>query len=1310
MAKNIYSNDIDNNLDVSAATYLGGSGDDATNAVDISIAGDVVIVGGLSSNSAGFSGAKVDLLGGGQGSIVRYDSQTNEVISTTKLPGKVLDLQVSDNGDIAVAYEGGIAVLNADASQVKWSLSRSDVSRISISKSGKVAVMRDITGSKGTDRIELFDNTGKELQSWKTDKYTRHFYDVAVTDQNGGQVIGVGYEQKTNILQVGFAQSWSFEGEEQWKNYDYSAQDLDPKQENLMADTRIERVSIGRDGELYMAAYVNGGFNFSQFERDPYDLNQKADKENVIVDKYNNSYNTDSIALSYYGQYNLKDGDLIKGQPLLGRASGDKGNSVKVNSITATEDGTVILGGVAAYGIENRENQTIEGQQVNPYTALDGYIAVISPDLKERFAWNAIASKSSNTVVAARNGIVAAGSTINYQGEQITHNAIQEEKGGGADSHLVVIGGNDPLSNVELAPIVNPTPVEAPKNEGSNPAPVEESKTGGSNPVPVEEPKTGGSNPVPVEESKTGGSNPVPVEESKTGGSNPVPVEEPKTGGSNPVPVEEPKTGGSNPVPVDSPKTNIIQDNSSISFKDRYSNGIDNNLDISAATYLGGAEDDVSKAVDISLDGKTVLVGGTLRADLGVEKTTLLGGGTGSIVRYDNQTNEVISVTELPKRVSDIQVADNGDIVVAYGGGFAVLNADATEVKWSKSLEGASRISVSESGKIAVMQDIRKDSDRVVLFDAQGNEIQSWETGSTGRHFNDVVVTDKNGGQLIATGYDQKHSDLQVAFTQSWSYEGEQQWQNYNYNPNDIKADRLTADTRGERLTIGQDGKLYIAHYINGGTGASIFSREALDLSQSAKEENVVTDKYNNPYNTGPMSMIYYGEYDLNNGELVKGQSLLGRRDGDNGNTVKIDSISVTKDGTVILGGTSAYGIENRKERTIEGQQANTYTALDGYIAVISPDFKERFWSPVSSKSSNAVAAERNGVIAVAATTNYDGDQITHNAVQEKKGGQADGFLVVIGGEDPLSNVDLTPTDDSNVINPVTPVDNPVVAPVDNPVVAPVDNPVVAPVDNPVVAPVDNPVVAPVDNPVVAPVDNPVVAPVDNPVVAPLDNPVVAPVDNPVVAPVDNPVVAPLDNPVTPVSSFGHSEDIQTIPDVPKVAGLIDLRQIDLNNDGQFDKSVTLEFSEIKSDAAYKNHVGYYRVVNEQGAVRDPLSNEIINPDEEGYARTAMMQRIEGISLDKDTGFLSSEVDGGSMIAPYLIANGTAEEFLSKNSTNQAGNGPLAYFSFLGSNTDGKQHIKQTGNNQINFEDMYGGGDMDFNDLTLKVNIKTRTV
>ena len=154
VSKNALPQSPTNNLDVSAATYLGGKDNDSTNAVDISADGNFVIVGGSLKN-ANLGGTETELLGGGDGTIVRYDSRTNEVVATTVLSGKVLDLEVSKNGDIAVAYEGGVAVLNADATQVKWSKSISGVSRVAISDGGKVGIVRDI---EGRDRAILFDS------------------------------------------------------------------------------------------------------------------------------------------------------------------------------------------------------------------------------------------------------------------------------------------------------------------------------------------------------------------------------------------------------------------------------------------------------------------------------------------------------------------------------------------------------------------------------------------------------------------------------------------------------------------------------------------------------------------------------------------------------------------------------------------------------------------------------------------------------------------------------------------------------------------------------------------------------------------------------------------------------------------------------------------------------------------------------------------------------------------------------------------------------------------------------------------------
>ena len=427
-----------------------------------------------------------------------------------------------------------------------------------------------------------------------------------------------------------------------------------------------------------------------------------------------------------------------------------------------------------------------------------------------------------------------------------------------------------------------------------------------------------------------------------------------------------------------------------------------NNLDISAATYLGGSEDDFTDAVDISLDGNLVIVGGSLKnAKLGGKETELLGGGDGTIVRYDSQTNQAIATTRLPGRVLDLEVSNNGDIAVAYEGGIAVLNADATKVKWSKSFTDVSRIAISDSGKVGVVRDI-KGGDRAYLFDSNGEQLQEWSTNGGRRHFKDIAVSDQNGGMVVTTGFEQKTSILQVAFTQALTYEGENLWKNYDFDDEDIYKENLLADTRGQRVAFGRDGQLYASYYVNGGTGFSIFYRDPYDLTEELTDKRKIeTDQYNSPTNVNSIQMLWYGRYDLENGDLIKGQSLLGRRDDGKGNSVNANSITATKDGTVIIAGGAAGKIANRDEQTIEGQPVSEYTPYDGHLAIISPDLTERLsWTPISDSNGGVVAAVRDEKIAAVTTTDFEGSQITDNAIQESKGGKKDGYLLVIGGND----------------------------------------------------------------------------------------------------------------------------------------------------------------------------------------------------------------------------------------------------------------------------------------------------------------------
>lgn len=426
-----------------------------------------------------------------------------------------------------------------------------------------------------------------------------------------------------------------------------------------------------------------------------------------------------------------------------------------------------------------------------------------------------------------------------------------------------------------------------------------------------------------------------------------------------------------------------------------------NNLDVSAASYLGGSGDDSATAVDISLDGKTVIIGGqTPNHSPGGKQISLLGGGDGLIMRYDSQTNQVLSSTRLPGQVQDLEVnPKTGEIAIAYGSGIAVLSADASKVIWSKSLVNAERIAVSGKGNVAVLQKNASGStDRVTLYSA-GKPLQEWSS-SGGRYLQDVAISDQDGGAVVITGFKQARTNLQVAFTQAWAYDGRARWTAYDHSAKEVDAVNLLADTRGERVAFGRDGKLYSANWINGGTGYSIFSREPANLSQTASSKTVVTDKYTNAYNTGTVAMTWFGEYDLKTGGLVKGQSLLTRRSKGQGNSITPDAITADEKGNIYLSGKAFASLENRDSQKIEGQLVSGYGANDGFLAIISPDLKTRYaWTPISKAKGTAVAV-RGGVAAVVTTTDFEGRQITDNPIQGKAGGGKDGYFLILGGKD----------------------------------------------------------------------------------------------------------------------------------------------------------------------------------------------------------------------------------------------------------------------------------------------------------------------
>ncbi len=144
------------------------------------------------------------------------------------------------------------------------------------------------------------------------------------------------------------------------------------------------------------------------------------------------------------------------------------------------------------------------------------------------------------------------------------------------------------------------------------------------------------------------------------------------------------------------------------------------------------------------------------------------------------------------------------------------------------------------------------------------------------------------------------------------------------------------------------------------------------------------------------------------------------------------------------------------------------------------------------------------------------------------------------------------------------------------------------------------------------------------------------------------------------------------------------------------------------SDAAYTNHIGFYIVEDSIGTIK-LADGSTLKPNDANYAVEAIKSALtNSLQATQSATKLGQNITGGRIYAPVVVAQGSLTDFVSKNPTNGSGANDIhAYFNYVGANSDGVDHLKLLGNNTFGVEDMYGGGDRDFNDLVINMNIKT---
>lgn len=142
----------------------------------------------------------------------------------------------------------------------------------------------------------------------------------------------------------------------------------------------------------------------------------------------------------------------------------------------------------------------------------------------------------------------------------------------------------------------------------------------------------------------------------------------------------------------------------------------------------------------------------------------------------------------------------------------------------------------------------------------------------------------------------------------------------------------------------------------------------------------------------------------------------------------------------------------------------------------------------------------------------------------------------------------------------------------------------------------------------------------------------------------------------------------------------------------------TLQVSvEVTRDANYDNIVGFYAVNNVNGGIQ--IDDEIINPGDSRYKQAALENRITSLDLlrTNNQGEFNGTFEGGSIIAPFMITDGTFNDALNDDAE--------VYFAYQGANTDNFDHIRLIDDNTFGFEDLLNGGDQDYNDLIVKIDL-----
>lgn len=116
------------------------------------------------------------------------------------------------------------------------------------------------------------------------------------------------------------------------------------------------------------------------------------------------------------------------------------------------------------------------------------------------------------------------------------------------------------------------------------------------------------------------------------------------------------------------------------------------------------------------------------------------------------------------------------------------------------------------------------------------------------------------------------------------------------------------------------------------------------------------------------------------------------------------------------------------------------------------------------------------------------------------------------------------------------------------------------------------------------------------------------------------------------------------------------------------------------------------------------MTGDLLAPDDPGYFQAALTHWAEEFELTGENGRTnrySAELKTGQKLSSFIVVDGTVEQLVDADVNND----PVVYFNHMGANSDGRDHVRLLGDNIFGYEDMVNGGDMDFDDVIVKVKL-----